>query len=151
MSVTEPQSPGQSGSDHDSNELAARMSGQVAAPLVSMRQITKAFPGCIANDQIDLDLVTGRVHALLGENGAGKSTLVKILYGLLQADTGQVLWDGQPVQVDSPSKARELGIAMVFQHFSLFDSLTVLENIALGMDIDANSCLLYTSPSPRDS
>ena len=141
MSVTEPQSPGQSGSDHDSNELAARMSGQVPAPLVSMRQITKAFPGCIANDQIDLDLVTGRVHALLGENGAGKSTLVKILYGLLQADTGQVLWDGQPVQVDSPSKARELGIAMVFQHFSLFDSLTVLENIALGMDIDANSHL----------
>ena len=65
MSVTEPQSPGQSGSDHDSNELAARMSGQVPAPLVSMRQITKAFPGCIANDQIDLDLVTGRVHALL--------------------------------------------------------------------------------------
>ena len=142
MSVSEPHRPGRPGSAHDSNERAARNSGQVTTPLVSMRQITKAFPGCVANDQIDLELVTGRVHALLGENGAGKSTLVKILYGLLQADTGQVLWDGQPVQIDSPGKARELGIAMVFQHFSLFDSLTVLENIALEMDIDANKQLM---------
>ncbi len=141
MSVTEPHSPGAPSSASDSKGRSAHVTGQVTAPLVSMRQITKAFPGCVANDQIDLDLVTGRVHALLGENGAGKSTLVRILYGLLQADTGQVLWDGQPVRIDSPGKARELGIAMVFQHFSLFDSLTVLENIALGMGVDANSHL----------
>ena len=141
MSVTEPHNSGTAGSANDSNTSAARAIEELAAPLVSMRQITKAFPGCIANDQIDLDLVAGRVHALLGENGAGKSTLVKILYGLLQADSGQILWDGNPVQIDNPGQARELGIAMVFQHFSLFDSLTVLENIALGMGIDANSQL----------
>ena len=141
MSVTEPHNPGAPRSANEINNSAARASGQQAAALVSMRQITKAFPGCVANDQIDLDLVAGRVHALLGENGAGKSTLVKILYGLLQADSGRILWDGNPVQIDTPGKAREFGIAMVFQHFSLFDSLTVLENIALGMGIDANSHL----------
>ena len=107
-------------------------------PLVEMRGISKAYPGCLANDSIDLQLHSGGVHALLGENGAGKSTLVKILYGLLASDSGEIYWQGAPVHIASPAVARELGIAMVFQHFSLFDSLNVLENIALGMDVDAS-------------
>ncbi|ASJ75532.1 Galactose/methyl galactoside import ATP-binding protein MglA [Granulosicoccus antarcticus IMCC3135] len=110
----------------------------MAVPLVEMIGISKAYPGCLANDAIDLRLEAGRVHALLGENGAGKSTLVKILYGLLASDSGSINWQGKRVNIASPGFARELGIAMVFQHFSLFDSLSVLENIALGMDVDAS-------------
>lgn len=112
-----------------------------SAPLVQMAGISKAYPGCLANDSIDINLEAGRVHALLGENGAGKSTLVKILYGLLAQDAGSIRWHGQPVEISSPADARELGIAMVFQHFSLFESLSVLENIALGMDADADASL----------
>lgn len=108
------------------------------APLVAMRGITKAYPGCLANDEVDLTLYAGRIHALLGENGAGKSTLVKVLYGLLQADSGSIDWQGAPVSIASPAQARALGIALVFQHFSLFESLSVLENISLGMAVDAN-------------
>ena len=119
-------------------EAISRLDSPSSAPLVRMQGITKRYPGCLANDSIDLALEQGRVHALLGENGAGKSTLVKILFGLLQCDSGHIEWQGAPVTIDSPGRARELGIAMVFQHFSLFDSLTVLENIALGMAVDAN-------------
>lgn len=111
------------------------------AALVKMVNISKSYPGCMANDNIDLTLASGRVHALLGENGAGKSTLVKILYGLLASDAGIIHWQGRPVDISSPGVARELGIAMVFQHFSLFDSLSVLENIALGMGADADAAL----------
>ena len=75
----------------------------------------------------------GEIHALLGENGAGKSTLVKMIYGVIQPDAGEILWDGTPA-VANPKAARTLGIGMVFQHFSLFEAMTVLENIALGMD-----------------
>lgn len=110
-------------------------------PLVQMAGISKAYPGCLANDSIDINLEAGRVHALLGENGAGKSTLVKILYGLLEQDSGSIQWQGTAVDISSPAVARELGIAMVFQHFSLFESLSVLENIALGMDADADTSL----------
>ncbi|PID64013.1 MAG: ABC transporter [Gammaproteobacteria bacterium] len=110
-------------------------------PLVALRGISKRFPGVVANDAIDLALFPGRVHALLGENGAGKSTLVKMLYGLLTPDAGSIAWRGQPVDIASPAMARELGIAMVFQHFSLFESLTVLENIALGMGFDTDAAL----------
>jgi len=109
--------------------------------LVTMTGITKAYPGTLANDSIDLTVRRGQIHALLGENGAGKSTLVKILYGLLRADAGHITWQGAPVTINSPARARELGIALVFQHFSLFDSLTVLENIALGMAVNANKAL----------
>ena len=109
--------------------------------LVSMQAISKQYPGCLANDAVDLNLGAGEIHALLGENGAGKSTLVKILYGLLQCDSGHIEWNGERVNIASPAVARDLGIAMVFQHFSLFDSLTVLENIALGMAVDADATL----------
>ena len=107
--------------------------------LVEMINISKSYPGCKANDSIDMTLAPGRVHALLGENGAGKSTLVKILYGLLASDSGAIHWQGKPVDISAPAVARDLGIAMVFQHFSLFDSLTVQENIALGMGVDVNA------------
>lgn len=107
-------------------------------PLLELRAVSKSFPGCLANDAIDLSIARGEIHALLGENGAGKSTLVKIIYGVLKADSGSLHWDGEQVRIDNPAKARQLGVAMVFQHFSLFESLTVLENIALGMDSSIN-------------
>ncbi|MDR3515574.1 MAG: ABC transporter ATP-binding protein [Azospirillaceae bacterium] len=103
-------------------------------PRLEVRRVTKRFPGCLANDCVDLVLRSGEIHALLGENGAGKSTLVKIIYGVLEADAGDLLWEGRPVRIDSPATARKLGIGMVFQHFSLFESLTVAENVALGLD-----------------
>ncbi|MEQ8708874.1 MAG: ABC transporter ATP-binding protein [Rhodospirillales bacterium] len=105
-----------------------------AESLLTLSQVTKRFPGCIANDHVDLDVKAGEIHALLGENGAGKSTLMKIVYGVLKPDEGEIFWQGKPVQIESPAAARRLGIGMVFQHFSLFDSLTVAENIALGLD-----------------
>ena len=93
--------------------------------------IQKRYPAVIANDDVSLAVAPGEVHGLIGENGAGKSTLMKIIYGAVQPDAGQILWDGQPVRVDSPSTARALGIGMVFQHFALFETLTVVENVAL--------------------
>jgi ABC-type uncharacterized transport system ATPase subunit len=76
----------------------------------------------------------GEIHAVLGENGAGKSTLMKIIYGAVQPDEGEMRWNGQAVQVASPAQARKLGISMVYQHFSLFDTLTAAENVWLGLD-----------------
>jgi general nucleoside transport system ATP-binding protein len=96
--------------------------------------ITKRFPGVLANDNVTFAVKPGEIHALLGENGAGKSTLVKMIYGIMQPDVGEIRWDGAPVVMANPKAARKLGIGMVFQHFSLFEALTVLENIALGMD-----------------
>lgn len=96
--------------------------------------ITKRFPGVLANDNVSFSVKPGEIHALLGENGAGKSTLVKMIYGIMQPDAGEIRWNGAPVVVSNPKAARKLGIGMVFQHFSLFEALTVLENIALGMD-----------------
>ena len=96
--------------------------------------ITKRFPGVLANDNLSFAVRPGEIHALLGENGAGKSTLVKMIYGIMQPDAGEIRWNGQPISVANPKAARKLGIGMVFQHFSLFEALTVLENIALGMD-----------------
>jgi len=104
------------------------------APLLELRGISKAFPGTVANDDISLSLRGGEIHALLGENGAGKSTLVKIIYGVLAADAGSVYWQGRPVRISGPAMARRLGIGMVFQQFSLFEALTVLENIALALN-----------------
>jgi len=101
---------------------------------LSAVHITKRFGSFTANDGIDLDLIPAEIHALLGENGAGKSTLVKIIYGLLQPSSGDILWVGRKVTLAGPSAARALGIGMVFQHFSLFENLTVAENVALGLD-----------------
>ncbi|MGO2236102.1 ABC transporter [Marinomonas sp. UCMA 3892] len=93
--------------------------------------ITKQYPGCLANDNISITLMPGEIHALLGENGAGKSTLVKTIYGVVAPDKGDIIWDGKEVNIKSPSIARDLGIGMVFQHFSLFETLTVSQNIEL--------------------
>lgn len=107
---------------------------QTAAPRLELTGITKRFPGVLANDHVGFAVHPGEIHALLGENGAGKSTLVKMIYGIMQPDAGEIRWNGTPVTVASPKAARKLGIGMVFQHFSLFEAMTVLENIALGMD-----------------
>jgi ABC-type uncharacterized transport system ATPase subunit len=109
------------------------LAGEPASPLLAVRGITKRFGSFTANDCVTLGLTQGEVHALLGENGAGKSTLVKMLYGLLAPTEGEILWQGAPITLPNPNAARALGIGMVFQHFSLFDNLTVAENIALVM------------------
>jgi simple sugar transport system ATP-binding protein len=101
--------------------------------LLELRGIRKVYPTVVANDGIDLLVRPGEIHAVLGENGAGKSTLMKIIYGVVKPDAGQVLWQGQPLAVANPAHARELGIGMVFQHFSLFETLTVAQNVALAM------------------
>ena len=104
------------------------------APLLSVAKLTKYFGNFAACNEIDLDIAKGEIHALLGENGAGKSTLVKMLFGVLAPTSGQIIWNGSPVSIPSPSAARSAGIGMVFQHFSLFEALTVAENIALSLD-----------------
>ncbi len=106
----------------------------MTTPLLSLQGLTKAYPGVVANDQVSFDIGEGEVHALLGENGAGKSTLVKMIYGLVKPDSGSMLLRGQSYAPPEPRAARADGIAMVFQHFSLFDALNVAENIALGME-----------------
>ena len=105
---------------------------------LQLRGITKEYPSVVANDAIDLAVRPGEIHAVLGENGAGKSTLMKIIYGSVKPDAGKILWNGNEVSIANPSLARQLGIAMVFQHFSLFDTLTVAENIALGLPGDTD-------------
>lgn len=102
--------------------------------LLSIRGLTKAYPGVIANNDVSFDIKEGEVHALLGENGAGKSTLVKMIYGLVKPDSGTMTLRGAPFAPSEPRVARASGVAMVFQHFSLFDALNVSENIALGME-----------------
>ena len=104
------------------------------APRLDLTGITKRFPGVLANDRVSFAVKPGEIHALLGENGAGKSTLVKMIYGIMQPDAGEIRWNGDRMVIANPKAARKLGIGMVFQHFSLFEAMTVLENIALGMD-----------------
>jgi len=131
--------PGSSQSSNDESQDESQHSQTASRTLLNLRGITKAFPGCLANDAIDLDIYRREIHALLGQNGAGKSTLVKIIYGLLQADRGSIAWAGENLTIKSPAHARRMGIGMVFQHFSLFDSLTVQENIALGISAKATA------------
>lgn len=107
-------------------------------PRLELSAICKSYPSVVANDHIDLRVEPGEIHAVLGENGAGKSTLMKIIFGAVKPDSGRVSWNGQEVRVGNPQDARKLGISMVFQHFSLFDTLTVTENIALGLDAGVN-------------
>jgi ABC-type uncharacterized transport system ATPase subunit len=102
-------------------------------PLLTMTGMTRQYPGCLANDHVSLTVERNQIHALLGENGAGKSTLVKIIYGVVKPDEGEIIWEGKPVTIQNPGQAQRLGIGMVFQHFSLFEALNVTENIALGL------------------
>src|SRR5262245_27121560 len=103
----------------------------MSGPMLSLRGITKTFPGVTANDHVDFDVYSGEVHALVGENGAGKSTLVKILYGFYRADAGQITVEGQPVRIRSPHDARALRMGMVFQDLVQVPALSVAENVAL--------------------
>ncbi len=103
-------------------------------PRLRLVGVSKSFPGVRANDNVNLSVKPGEIHALLGENGAGKSTLVKMIYGVQTPDEGQIIFDGAPTHISNPRAARRLGIGMVFQHFSLFEAMTVLDNIALGLD-----------------
>jgi general nucleoside transport system ATP-binding protein len=102
-------------------------------PRLSLRDVTKRYLSVVANDHVSLDVMPGEILALLGENGAGKSTLMKIVYGVVRPDSGTIAVDGRIADIDSPRRARTLGIAMVFQHFALFESLTVAENVTLGL------------------
>ena len=104
-----------------------------AVPMLELRSITKRFPGVVANDGVDLSVLPGQVHTLLGENGAGKSTLMKIVYGLYRPDEGEILLDGEAVEITSPTDAIRRGIGMIHQHFMLVPTLTVAENVALGL------------------
>jgi general nucleoside transport system ATP-binding protein len=104
------------------------------APRLSLRGITKRYPGVVANDGVDLDVRAGEIHAVLGENGAGKSTLMKVIYGIVRPDAGTIRWEGAVAHIANPARARKLGIGMVFQHFSLFETLTVADNIRLALD-----------------
>ena len=108
----------------------------MTVPRLELKGVTKRYPGVIANNDVDLTVMPGEIHALLGENGAGKSTLVKFIYGVQRADAGWMKWEGREVEIPNPKAARDLGIGMVFQHFSLFDAMTVEENIALGISAE---------------
>ncbi|MFM9879023.1 MAG: ABC transporter ATP-binding protein [Burkholderiaceae bacterium] len=103
-------------------------------PRLALSGITKHYPGVVANSAISLAVLPGQIHAVLGENGAGKSTLMKIIYGAVRPDAGRIAMDGRRVKVANPQAARALGISMVFQHFSLFETLSVAENVWLGLD-----------------
>ena len=102
--------------------------------LLAISGVTKAYPGVVANSDVSFQIAEGEIHALLGENGAGKSTLVKMIYGLVKPDAGTMRFRGQSYQPTEPRQARATGVAMVFQHFSLFEALNVAENVALGME-----------------
>ena len=102
-------------------------------PRIELRGITKTYPSVVANKDVSLAVMPGEIHAVLGENGAGKSTLMKVVYGVVKPDAGEMRWEGERVVVANPAHARQLGIGMVFQHFSLFETLTVVENVALAL------------------
>ena len=110
-------------------------------PRLQLSHITKRYPGVVANDDVSLTIMPGEIHAVLGENGAGKSTLMKMIYGATRADSGQIECDGKVIGEHSPSEARKMGIEMVYQHFALFESVTVVENVLLsteqGFDLKA--------------
>ncbi len=114
--------------------MTTSVDGKSATPRLELKNITKIYPSMVANDHVSLKVMPGEIHAVLGENGAGKSTLMKIIYGVTNADEGEVLWNGEPVVITNPAEARRLGVGMVFQHFSLFETLTVVENIALAVE-----------------
>src|SRR5207237_2483203 len=116
---------------------------------VEMRDISKAWPGVVANDHVNLAVRKGEIHALVGENGAGKTTLMNILYGLIHPDSGEIFVDGQPAHITGPRDAIRLGIGMVHQHFMLIPPLTVAENIVLGHE-HGSVASLYEVKKVRD-
>src|SRR5213080_685021 len=116
---------------HDS---ALRTPHSAFPPALEAREVTKRFPGVLANDRVSFAVARGEIHALLGENGAGKSTLMNVLYGLYQPDEGEILVSGKPVSIRSPRDAIDLGIGMVHQHFMLIPVMTVAENIVLATE-----------------
>ncbi|MEM8972659.1 MAG: ABC transporter ATP-binding protein [Pseudomonadota bacterium] len=128
----------------DASVEAAAGSAGTSAPLLELTEISKTFGSLRAVNNVSLKVGRGEIHALLGENGAGKSTLVKIIYGLLRPDTGNMLLDGEGYTPSSPAASRRSGVGMVFQHFSLFDALTVEENIALALDRNQSANLSAT-------
>jgi general nucleoside transport system ATP-binding protein len=105
-----------------------------AEPRLALLHVTKRYPGVVANSDVSLSVQPGEIQAVLGENGAGKSTLMKIIYGAVKADEGEIMWNGRQVNIANPAQARRLGIGMVFQHFSLFETMSVVENISLVLD-----------------
>ena len=109
----------------------------MTSPRLQLSGITKRYPGVIANSDVSLTLMPGQTHAVLGENGAGKSTLMKIIYGSVKPDAGHMMLNGQLVHIRNPKDARANGISMVFQHFNLFDTMTVAENVWLGLTRDS--------------
>ena len=109
-------------------------------PLIKMHGITKRFGNVIANDEANFTLQHGEIHAIVGENGAGKSTLMKILYGLYRPNEGQIYYRGEPVYINNPRAAIQLGIGMVQQHFTLIPALTALENIVLAKRTNSLQC-----------
>jgi ABC-type uncharacterized transport system ATPase subunit len=113
--------------------MASTPEVKMVTPLLEMRGITKRFPGVLANDGVDFEVSAGEVHSLFGENGAGKSTLMRVLFGFHQPDTGKIYLDGEPVDISSPAAAIALGIGMIHQHFMLVPTLTVAENVSLGL------------------
>ena len=127
--------------------MIARMSAR--AQVLEMRNITKRFPGIVANDDVSFDLIEGEVHALLGENGAGKSTLMNILYGLYHPDEGEISIKGKPVRLGSPNAAIEAGVGMVHQHFMLIPVMSVAENIVLDEEPTRSGVLLDMGEAER--
>src|SRR5471032_815331 len=106
---------------------------------LALHGISKQYPAVKANDDVTLIVEPGEIHAVLGENGAGKSTLMKIIYGAVRPDEGEIRWEGEPVEIGSPAAARKLGIGMVFQHFSLFETLTVARTLRSLSTINSTS------------
>jgi ABC-type uncharacterized transport system ATPase subunit len=112
---------------------AAMQTQPMETPRLAVHGIRKVYPAVIANDNVSLSVMPGEIHAVLGENGAGKSTLMKLIYGVAHPDAGEIRWEGKSVTIKNPAQAREMGIGMVFQHFSLFETLTVVQNVALAL------------------
>ena len=116
-------------------DASAAVGAVGVVPLLQMTGIVKEFPGVRALAGVDLDVVVGEVHCLLGQNGAGKSTLIKVLAGVHQPDEGKIIWEGEPVTFTTPQAAMNLGIATIYQELDLVDGLTVAENIFLGHEM----------------
>ncbi len=117
--------------------------------VLEARELTKQFPGVLANDKVNFDLRQGEIHALLGENGAGKSTLMNLLYGLYNQDSGEIFVNGKPATINSPNDAIDLGIDMVHQHFMLIPVFTVTENVMLGEEVTRRGMLDRNAVSAR--